>query len=76
MLANIDLDQITRPLNERWFFRVFPNFLRETAYWIFLRAAARMGFTKLARILLPRRSVLGRYLGEYFIHAHDISYRD
>ena len=33
MLANIDLDQNKRPLNEQvGLFRVFPNFLRETAF--------------------------------------------
>jgi ATP-dependent Lon protease len=80
MLANIDLDQNKRPLNEQvGLFRVFPNFLRETAF--IDRFSGLLPGWDLPRISkdTPSRTIglKGDIFGE-ILHSlrSDISYRD
>jgi len=80
MLANIDLDQNKRPLNEqRGLFRIFPNFLRETAF--IDRFSGLLPGWDLPRISkdIPSKSIgmKGDIFGE-ILHSlrNDISYRD
>lgn len=80
MLANIDLDQTKRPLNEQvGLFRVFPNFLRETAF--IDRFSGLLPGWDLPRISkeTPSRTIglKGDIFGE-ILHSlrSDISYRD
>ena len=80
MLANIDLDQNKRPLNDEiGLFRVFPNFLRETAF--IDRFSGLLPGWDLPRISkgTPSRSIglKGDIFGE-ILHSlrSDITYRD
>ena len=80
MLANIDLDQHKRPINEQiGLFRVFPNFLRETAF--IDRFSGLLPGWELPRITkaTPSKSIglKGDIFGE-ILHKirRDISYRD
>jgi ATP-dependent Lon protease len=80
MLANIDLDQHKRPINEQiGLFRVFPNFLRETAF--IDRFSGLLPGWDLPRInkATPSTSIglKGDIFGE-ILHKirRDISYRD
>ena len=80
MLANIDLDQNKRPLNEQvGLFRVFPNFLRETAF--IDRFSGLLPGWDLPRISkdTPSKTIglKGDIFGEilHFLRS-DISYRD
>ena len=80
MLANIDLDQNKRPLNEQGgLFRVFPNFLRETAF--IDRFSGLLPGWDLPRISKDTPSVTVGLKGDIFgeiLHSlrSDISYRD
>lgn len=80
MLANIELDHHLRPINEQvGLFRVFPNFLRETAF--IDRFSGLLPGWELPRISTdtPSKSIgmKGDIFGE-ILHAlrSDISYRD
>lgn len=80
ILANIELDQAKRPINEQiGLFRVFPNFLRETAF--IDRFSGLLPGWDLPRIskATPSRSIglKGDIFGE-ILHSlrSDISYRD
>lgn len=80
MLANIDLDHHKRPVNEEiGLFRVFPNFLRETAF--IDRFSGLLPGWDLPRISkdTPSKSIglKGDIFGE-ILHSlrNDISYRD
>lgn len=80
MLANIDLDQNKRPLNEQvGLFRVFPNFLRETAF--IDRFSGLLPGWDLPRISKDTPSKTIGLKGDIFgeiLHSlrSDISYRD
>jgi ATP-dependent Lon protease len=80
MLANIDLDQNKRPLNEQvGLFRVFPNFLRETAF--IDRFSGLLPGWDLPRISKDTPSKTIGLKGDIFgeiLHSlrNDISYRD
>ena len=80
MLANIDLDQNKRPLNEQvGLFRVFPNFLRETAF--IDRFSGLLPGWDLPRISKDTPSKTMGLKGDIFgeiLHSlrSDISYRD
>jgi len=80
MLANIDLDQNKRPLNEHvGLFRVFPNFLRETAF--IDRFSGLLPGWDLPRISKDTPSKTIGLKGDIFgeiLHSlrSDISYRD
>lgn len=80
MLANIDLDQNKRPLNEQiGLFRVFPNFLRETAF--IDRFSGLLPGWFLPRISkdTPSKTIglKGDIFGEILhLLRNDISYRD
>jgi len=80
MLANIDLDQNKRPLNEQLgLFRVFPNFLRETAF--IDRFSGLLPGWDLPRISKDTPSKTMGLKGDIFgeiLHSlrSDISYRD
>lgn len=80
MLANIDLDQNKRPLNEEiGLFRVFPNFLRETAF--IDRFSGLLPGWDLPRISKETPSKTMGLKGDIFgeiLHSlrSDISYRD
>jgi len=80
MLANIDLDAQRRPLNEQiGLFRVFPNFLRETAF--IDRFSGLLPGWELPRISKKTPSVYIGLKGDIFgeiLHSlrTDISYRD
>lgn len=80
MLANIELDQNKRPLNDEiGLFRVFPNFLRETAF--IDRFSGLLPGWDLPRIskMTPSKSIglKGDIFGE-ILHSlrSDITYRD
>jgi ATP-dependent Lon protease len=80
MLANIDLDKNKRPLNEQiGLFRIFPNFLRETAF--IDRFSGLLPGWDLPRVSkdTPSRSIglKGDIFGE-ILHSlrSDITYRD
>ncbi|MBI9045410.1 MAG: BREX system Lon protease-like protein BrxL [Anaerolineaceae bacterium] len=80
MLANIDLDQYKHPLNEEiGLFRVFPNFLRETAF--IDRFSGLLPGWHLPRISKDTPSKTIGLKGDIFgelLHSlrSDISYRD
>lgn len=80
MLANIDLDHNKRPLNEQvGLFRVFPNFLRETAF--IDRFSGLLPGWDLPRISKDTPSKTIGLKGDIFgeiLHSlrNDISYRD
>jgi ATP-dependent Lon protease len=79
-LANIDLDQNRRPLNEDiGLFRIFPNFLRETAF--IDRFSGLLPGWDLPRISKKTPSISLGLKGDIFgeiLHTlrGDISYRD